>query len=263
MKVEARNAPAFPEDVGRARRDIHAIEGSAPQTPHTMHHPALTSTTPNLGRHVPETRHLATQVRFRLVGAGFTPFGDEEAPFRRIGRDGLRWEVGERHCVLPRLRFGRGGGGGGRVRLAGGRGARGGGVEGVEDGRLEGERDRGGPGAEASRCRSQRPRSVGEVQSADDWTKDGSDQRDFAVSAQRDWASAELPCKRTANTRGGGAHSLDAEPDRDAAGREKVHEIDGLCALKYESVSYGSSPAARKAFGREKENEGVRRLEGR
>ena len=25
-------------------------------------------------------------------------------------------------------------------------------------------------------------------------------------------------------------HSLDAEPDRDAAGREKVHEIDGLCA---------------------------------
>lgn len=231
MKVEARNAPAFPEDVGRARRDIHAIEGCAPQTPHTMYHPALTSTTPNLGRHVPETRHLATQVRFRLVGAGFTPFGDEEAPFRRVGGDGLRWEVGERHCVLPWLRFGRGGGGGGgRVWLAGGRGARGGGVEGVEDGRLEGERDRGGPGAEASRCRSQRPRSVGEVQSADDRTKDGSDQRDLAVSARRDWRSAELPDEQEVR-RGGGAHSLDAEPDRDAAGREKVHEIDGLCAL--------------------------------
>lgn len=59
------------------------------------------------------------------------------------------------------------------------------------------------------------------------------------------------------------AHSLDAEPDRDAAGRQKVHEIDGLYALNYESVSCWSSPGARKGFGREKENEGVRRLGGR
>ena len=139
-----------------------------------MHHPSFTSTASHLGRHVPEAGHLATQIRFRVVGAGFTPFGDEEAPFRRVGGDGLRWEVRERHRVLPWLRFRRGGGGGRRFRLAGGREARGG-DDGVEHGGLEGERDGGRPGAEASRRRSQRPRSVGEVQSADDRTKDGSD----------------------------------------------------------------------------------------
>jgi hypothetical protein len=82
----------FPPNIKRTHSNICKVKRGTPQTPHSVYHTALTTTSGAFGSHIHKTLNLAMHVAVGNIAAVFAPLAGEDALGRGVGWHG--WDGG-------------------------------------------------------------------------------------------------------------------------------------------------------------------------